>query len=172
MSGWSWFIPYWDRPGWRRTKHNPLGQGGQRHKGRARGHSTRGQGEVTWSIVCHSLLFPVLSLPTPIAVHNESQLGQVCELPSDTTWGTKVCVFPSSVWFIPGQNSKCLPSARRILDLISHKPECVCSVTTFISFQLNLIPTLNPQFQLIEDNLIESLQVNTIKLAITQLFLF
>lgn len=80
-------------------------------------------------------------------------------------------MFTSSVWFIPGQNSKGLPSAHRLLDLISHKPGCVCIVIIFISIKLNLISTLNPPFQLTADNLIESLQVDAIKLAITQLFL-
>lgn len=66
-----------------------------------------------------------------------------------------------------GQNSKSIQSVHRKFNFISHKPRCVCSVTILISLTLNWISTLNPQFQLIADNLIEPLQVNAIKLVIT-----
>lgn len=56
--------------------------------------------------------------------------------------------------------------------ILFYKPQSqVCMKCNYLNFlKLNLISTLNPQFQLIADNLIESLQVSAIKLVITQLF--
>lgn len=123
---------------------------------KARVHSAKGQGKVTWAIFCHSLLFQMLHrLTSQLSIMNlNSDKCVNCHL----TLYEVPSVFTLSVWFIPGQNSKCIQNVHRKYDFISHKPGSGRSITVLISLKHNLISTLNPQFQLTADKLIESLK--------------
>lgn len=158
-------MPYWRKS----TKHNQSGQGSQSQGFRARVTVQRPR-KSHMDHISPQLIVSYASPPhsTVYIMSLNSVKCMNCHL---TPWEVPRSVCSLHVWFISGQNSKCIQSVHRKFSFINHKSRCVCSITILISLKLNLISTLNPQFQLTEDNLIESLQVNAIKLVITQLFL-
>lgn len=106
----------------RSANHCQSGQGNQSRELGARVHSAEGQGKVTWTIFCHSLLCKMLYLPTPqLYIMN---LNSVKCMNCHLTLPNSVC----SCLVHSRTKFQVHPKYTQKIRFICHKPCCVGSV--------------------------------------------